>query len=51
VAPYSSTRFLVLLPLASFQDARQVVQRIEKKFRFVCRRDDVVLSTEIGSLT
>lgn len=50
VASYSSVQFIVLLPLAAFEDAQRIVQRIEKQFRFSCRRDDIALSSEITPL-
>ncbi|HEX3017381.1 MAG TPA: BTAD domain-containing putative transcriptional regulator [Caproicibacter sp.] len=51
VASYSSVQFIAMLPIVTFEDAQRIIQRIEKRFRFSCRRDDIRLSTEISSLT
>lgn len=50
VASYSGVQFIALLPLVSFEDAQRIVQRIDKRFRFNCRRDDIRLSAEISPL-
>ncbi|MGC7323259.1 hypothetical protein RBA16_27585, partial [Mycobacteroides abscessus subsp. massiliense] len=51
VASYSSVQFIAMLPIVTFEDAQRIIQRIEKRFRFSCRRDDIRLSAEISSLT
>nr|WP_319489620.1 BTAD domain-containing putative transcriptional regulator [uncultured Caproiciproducens sp.] len=50
VASYSSTQFIVMLPLISFENAEMVTDRILQKFHFRYRRDNVKISTRINAL-
>ncbi len=50
VASYSTTQFIVMLPLISYENAEMVVDRILQKFRFRYRRDNVKISTRINAL-
>ncbi|WP_312695500.1 BTAD domain-containing putative transcriptional regulator [Caproiciproducens sp.] len=50
VASYSSTQFIVMLPLISYENAEMVADRILQKFHFRYRRDNVKISTRINAL-
>ncbi len=50
VASYSSTQFIVMLPLISYENAEMVTNRILQKFHFRYRKDDVKVTTRINAL-
>lgn len=50
VSFYSATQFIVLLPLATYENVQCVVNRIIRKFRFDYRKDNVKLSVRISPL-
>jgi DNA-binding SARP family transcriptional activator len=50
VASYSSTQFIAMLPLISYENAEMVTNRIIQKFRFLYRKDNVKVTTKINAL-
>jgi len=50
VASYSSTQFIVMLPLNNYEEADKVTNRIVQKFRFRYRKDNVRITTRIKEL-
>lgn len=50
VAPFNVTQLLVLLPLTTFENARDITERIVRKFRFEYRRNDVRLTVKISPM-
>lgn len=50
VASYSSTQFIVMLPLNSYEEADKVTNRIVQKFRFRYRKDNIRITTRIKEL-
>ena len=47
VTSYSTTQFIAMLPLITYENARVVAERILKKFRFDYRKGDVRILTKI----
>ena len=50
VAAYSTSQFIIMLPLITYENAEMVVDRILQKFRFDYRRGNVRISTRISPL-
>ena len=50
VASYSSTQFIVMLPVISYENAEMVADRILQKFHYRYRRDNVKITTRINAL-
>lgn len=50
VATYSSSQLIVMLPLIKYQNTEMVTNRINKKFRFLYRKNNVKVTTRINAL-
>lgn len=50
VASYSSTQYVLMLPLINYENTEIVTGRILQKFHFLYRKDDVKISTRINVL-
>lgn len=50
VSSYSSTQFIVLLPVISFENAQNVIERILRKFRFEYRKNDIGVTTKLSPI-
>lgn len=49
-APYSTSQFVAMLPSAAYEDAQKAADRVEKKFRFSCRRSGLLLTTTLSPI-
>jgi DNA-binding SARP family transcriptional activator len=50
VASYSSSQFIAMLPLISYENAQMVSNRISQKFRFLYRKDNIRVTIKINAL-
>lgn len=50
VASYSSTQYIVMIPVINYENAAMVTERILQRFHFRYRKDDVKVTTRINTL-
>jgi DNA-binding SARP family transcriptional activator len=50
VAPYSTSQYVVLLPVISYENAQKVVDRVLQKFRFLYRKNNLKVISTINAV-
>lgn len=50
VTTYSASQYIIMLPLVSYENAENIVDRIVRRFRFEYRKDNVRVTTKISML-
>jgi len=50
ISSYSSTQYILMLPIINYENTELVIARILQNFRFLYRKNDVYVSTKINPL-